>query len=63
METKSENASPILLVIKKDGNARLVVDYRKLNNQMVRKVFPTPNLDEHLETLHGVTLFTTLDFA
>jgi len=29
----------------------------------VRKVFPTPNLDEHLKTLHGATLFTTLDLA
>jgi len=40
-----------------------VVDYRKLNAQTVRKVFPTQNLDEHLETLHGATLFTTLDLA
>ncbi|CAI6374939.1 unnamed protein product [Macrosiphum euphorbiae] len=62
-ETKSAYASPVLLVTKKDGDARLVVDYRKLNAQTVRKVFPTPNLDEHLETLHGATLFTTLDLA
>jgi len=62
-ETKSSYASPVLLVTKKDGDARLVVDYRKLNAQTVRKVFPTPNLDEHLETLHGATLFTTLDLA
>ncbi|KAL4135431.1 hypothetical protein QTP88_007040 [Uroleucon formosanum] len=62
-ETKSAYASPVLLVTKKDGDARLVVDYRKLNAQTVRKVFPTPNLDDHLETLHGATLFTTLDLA
>lgn len=62
-ETKSAYASPVLLVTKKDGDARLVVDYRKLNSQTVRKIFPTPNLDEHLETLHGATLFTTLDLA
>jgi len=40
-----------------------VVDYRKLNAQTVTKVFPNPNLDQHLETLHGATLFTTLDQA
>jgi len=50
-------------VSKKDGDARLVVDYRKLNLQTVRKVFPTPNLDEHLEQLYGAKMFTTLDLA
>ncbi|CAI6353555.1 unnamed protein product [Macrosiphum euphorbiae] len=62
-ETNSPYASPVLLVTKKDGDARLVVDYRKLNSQTVRKVFPTPNLDDHLESLYGAKLFTTLDLA
>jgi hypothetical protein len=62
-ETKSPYASPVLLVSKKNGEARLVVDYRKLNAQTERNVFPTPNIDEHLETLHGAKMFTTLDLA
>lgn len=62
-ETKSSYASPVLLVSKRDGDSRLVVDYRKLNAQTVRKVYPTPNLDEHLEALYGSNLFTTLDLA
>lgn len=61
--TVSPYASPVLLVFKKDGNSRLVVDYRKLNAQAVRKVFPTPQLDDHLETLYGAKLFCTLDVA
>lgn len=40
-----------------------IVDYGKLNAQTIRKVFPTPNLDEHLESLHKAKLFTTLDLA
>lgn len=62
-ETNSPYASPVLLVTKKDGDARLVVDYRKLNAQTVRKVFPTPNLDDHLESLYEAKLFSTLDLA
>lgn len=62
-ETNSPYASPVLLVQKKDGDARLVVDYRKLNSQTVRKVFPSQTLDEHLEVLYGSKLFTTLDLA
>lgn len=62
-ETNSAYASPVLLVTKKDEDARLVVDYQKLNAQTVRRIFPKLNLDEHLETLHRATLFTTLDLA
>jgi len=52
-ETNFPYASPMLLpllVTKMDGDARLVVDYRKCNSQTVRKVFPVPNLDDHLES-------------
>jgi hypothetical protein len=56
-ETKSPYASPVLLVSKKNREARLVVDYRKLNAQTVRKVFPMPNIDEHLEALYGAKMF------
>jgi len=62
-DTVSPYASPVLLVQKKDGDPRLVVDYRKLNDQTVRRVFPTPQLDDHLETLYGAKLFCTLDLA
>ncbi|KAL4083907.1 hypothetical protein QTP88_029223 [Uroleucon formosanum] len=62
-ETKSACASPVLLVRKKNGEPRLVVDYRKLNLQTIRKVFPTPKMDGHLEALSGARLFCTLDLA
>jgi len=45
-ETTSPYASPVLLVTKKTGEPRLVVDYRKLNSQTVRNIFPTPNLED-----------------
>jgi len=62
-ETKSAYASPVLLVRKKNGDPRLVVDYRKLNSQTIRKVFPTPHMDDHLEALSDARLFCTLDLA
>lgn len=39
-ETDSSYSSPVLLIVKKDGEPRLVVDYRKLNQQSVKKNFP-----------------------
>ncbi|KAL4082813.1 hypothetical protein QTP88_029469 [Uroleucon formosanum] len=60
-EKKSAYASPVLFVRKKNGEPRLVVDYRKLNSQTIRKVFPTPNMNDHLEALCDAKLFCTLD--
>lgn len=60
-ETTSPYASPVLLVAKKTGEPRLVVDYRKLNKQTVKDNFPIPNVDEVFETLSECRIFTTLD--
>lgn len=62
-ETDSPYASSVLLVTKKNGELRLVVDYRKLNSQTVHKVYPTPNMDDHLEVLTEAKLFCILDLA
>lgn len=62
-ETTSPYASPVLLVTKKTGESRLVVDYRKLNTQTKRVNFPLPNLDDHIQLLRESKLFVILDLA
>lgn len=62
-ETRSPYASPVLLVRKKTGEFRLVIDYRKLNKQTVADKFPLPNIDEQLENLTGAQFFSVLDLA
>lgn len=62
-ETSSSYASSVLLVTKKNGEPRLVVDYRRLNAQTVKKIYPTANMEDHLEVLKGAKMFTTLDLA
>jgi hypothetical protein len=61
--TVSEYASPILLVKKKSGEIRMVVDYRKLNSITEKDHYPLPNIEDQLERLAGHTCFTTLDMA
>ncbi|KAF8760104.1 hypothetical protein RHS01_02258 [Rhizoctonia solani] len=40
--SKSSISSPVMFVPKKDGSCRLVVDYRRLNNQTKKNVYPLP---------------------
>lgn len=62
-ETNSPYASPILLVKKKTGEDRGVVDFRPLNLQTERIQFPLPELDEHLRQIGDAEKFITLDLA
>jgi len=57
-------ASPMILVPKKDGSFRPVVDYRKLNAVTIPEPFPIPNLRLLLQDIgSGNLVFSTLDLA
>lgn len=54
-------SSPVMLVKKKRGDFRFVVDYRHLNNITERDCYPLPRIDETLNRLNGNNFFTKLD--
>ncbi|GBM21952.1 Retrovirus-related Pol polyprotein from transposon 17.6 [Araneus ventricosus] len=62
-DTRSPYASPVLLVKKKTGENRMVIDYRRLNSQTIKDTFPLPEIDDLIEQLHDCSFFTTLDLA
>jgi len=55
--------SPILLVKKKDGQWRCVIDYRNLNKVTVREPYPIPRIEEAFDTLVKAKYITTLDLT
>lgn len=62
-DSKSPWTSPVVLVRKKDETTRFCIDYRKLNAITKKDVYPMPRVDDTLEKLAGMKLFTTLDLA
>ena len=60
-ESKSQFASPIVIVPKKGGEMRFCIDYRKLNDITIKDRYPLPRIDDTIDSLNGAKLFTSLD--
>jgi len=54
-------ASPVCLAKKQDGTYRFCIDYRKLNAVTVSDAYPTPNVQDALDSLRGARYFATVD--
>ncbi|CAG9086928.1 unnamed protein product [Plutella xylostella] len=62
-ESESNYASPVILVKKKTGEARLCIDFRALNSKTVKDKYPLPLIEDQIANLSGNMFFTTLDLA
>ncbi|KAK7877073.1 hypothetical protein WMY93_032211 [Mugilogobius chulae] len=60
-ESESPFSSPIVVVRKKNGDIRLCIDYRKLNQQTIKDAYALPNLEETFSALTGSKWFSVLD--
>ncbi|GFX37068.1 transposon Tf2-9 polyprotein [Trichonephila clavipes] len=46
---------------KKDGSSRMCIDYRKLNQKLVKDKFPLPIIEDVLDTLQEAKVYSRLD--
>ena len=59
--SKSEQTSPVFFVPKKDGQKRMVQDYRYLNEHTVQNNYPLPLISQLVDKLKGSQYFTKID--
>ncbi|GFW21148.1 retrovirus-related Pol polyprotein from transposon 17.6 [Trichonephila clavipes] len=57
--SSAEYTSPIVMVKKKDGSSRMCIDYRKLNQKLVKDKFPLPIIEDVLDTLQEARKYTS----
>ena len=59
--SRSDHASPIVLVRKKSGALRMCVDYRTLNAKTIKDAYALPRIVESMDAMTGSKWFSTLD--
>jgi hypothetical protein len=60
-QSASEWASPSFIIPKKDNTVRFISDFREVNKQLLRKLFPFPKISKVLQELEGFTFAMALD--
>ena len=61
MTSKSPISLSVLVVKKKDGSYRLVIDYRQLKKVTANDPFPLPRNDDFMANIGDYSVFATLD--
>ena len=51
----------MVVVPKRDGTVQICVDFKVLNESILRDVFPIPKVDDTLAQLTGATIFSKID--
>ena len=57
----SQYGSPVVPVVKRNGQIRLCCDYRKLNAKTIPRQFPLPRADELIDNMKDSSIYSVID--
>lgn len=60
-KSESPYSSPVVLVRKKDGNWRMCIDFRQLNENSEQDAYPMPHIQPILNRLRNANFLSTID--
>jgi len=59
--SKSPQTLPVFFVRKKDGSKRIVIDYRNLNDQIIKNNYLLPLIIDLIDNMGSKKVFTKID--
>ena len=59
--SSSSWGAPVLFVEKKDRSQRLCIDYRSLNEVIIKNKYPLPRINDLFDELEGARVFSKID--
>lgn len=62
-ESSSRYACPAFVIVKKNGDMRLVVDYRPINRRTISDSYPFPNMHEEIRSIPKSEWFSQIDLS
>ena len=58
---QSQYSTPVFVIHNKEVTVRFIVDFHRINQQLVRKSYPLPILGKTMQKLEGFQYVTSLD--
>ena len=58
---QSQYGTTIFIILKKEGNVRVITDYQRINQELVKNMYPLPRIREKIKHMEGFQYMTTLD--
>ena len=58
---QSQYSTPVFMIPKKEETVIFMIDYRRINRQLVRKPYPSPRIGETMHKLEGFQYATALN--
>ena len=59
--SRSQYSSPVVPVVKRNGDVRVCCDYRKLNAKTIARQFPLPCVDELIDNMRNLSIYSVIN--